>query len=248
MVKYELIMRDISQRIASGLWTEGMLMPTENELCNIYGVSRITVRRALDELERAGEITRVQGKGTFIKHKPLASGASHKGFKSAMADQGLIITSRLISREIVQAPLWVQEKLILKNGDNRVWHFVRIRKTGDTPIAYMETYVSKELGDQMIEYNLSEESFYALYGKIFGCPVADTSGYVTAVNTTGWTAKHLGLKDNDASILFKSVAYLEDGRPVQVDYSYFNPKSYQFSYNLNRGNNFSATPEEEKEH
>ena len=234
MVKYELLMQDISKRIRSGLWSEGMLMPTENELCKLYSVSRITVRRALDELERQGEILRVQGKGTFIRRKPLASGAGTRGFKKAMEDQGIELTSTILEKELVSAPQYVRENLVFTTEDTSVWRFVRLRKSKDTPIAYMETYVTRELGDEMLKHELENASFYALYEEIFGTSVMDTAGFITAINATGKIADSLGLQENEAAILFKSIAYIESEKPVQLDFSYFNPKSYQFSYNLEK--------------
>ena len=236
MVKYEILMQDISRRIRSGQWTEGMLMPTENELCKLYNVSRITVRRALDELERQGEIYRVQGKGTFIKGKSLASGAGTQGFKQAMADQGIKLSSHIISKELVEAPAIVKQNLIFQTENTTVWRIVRLRTDGNTPIAYMETYVTKELGDMMIAHGLEDASFYALYEEIFGTSSIDTSGFITAINATGDIAENLGLKENEAAILFKSIAYISNEKPVQLDFSYFNPKTYQFSYNLNKKN------------
>jgi len=64
--KYEKIITNIEKKIQSGIWSTGMLMPTESELCTLFEVSRITVRRALAELEKLGLVERIQGKGSFV--------------------------------------------------------------------------------------------------------------------------------------------------------------------------------------
>ncbi len=232
MLKYELLITDIQSRISSGLWSGGMLMPTESELCVMYNVSRITVRRALDELERGGLVRRIQGKGTFISATKMHSGASPKGFTQNMAEQGVTVTSRLLLEEVVQATEEIRQKLLLHDNQAFVWHFTRLRLAGKQPIAIMDTYVEKSLGDTMRTYDLTVESFYALYQKIFGLPVVDTVGSVTAINPSDEVCALLQVPAGSAHLWYKSVGYLENDAPVQVDYSVFNSELYEFSINM----------------
>lgn len=232
MLKYELLITDIKNRISSGLWSGGMLMPTESELCVMYDVSRITVRRALDELERAGLVKRIQGKGTFIGTTKMHSGASPKGFTQNMAEQGLTVTSRLLVEELVPATDDIRQKLLLHDDQSMVWHFTRLRMVDERPIAVMDTYVEKSLGDTMRTYDLTVESFYRLYQKIFGIPVGDTVGAVTALNPSDEICELLQVPYGSAHIWYKSIGYLENDTPVQVDYSVFNSELYEFSINM----------------
>lgn len=232
MLKYELLITDIKNRISSGLWSGGMLMPTESELCVMYDVSRITVRRALDELERDGMVRRIQGKGTFINATKMHSGASPKGFTQNMEEQGVTVTSRLLLEELVPATEDVRQKLLLHDDQSLVWHFTRLRLAGERPIAIMDTYVEKRLGDTMRTYDLTVESFYNLYQKIYGMAVADTVGSVTAINPNDRICELLQVPCGSAHIWYKSVGYLENDAPVQVDYSVFNSELYEFSINM----------------
>jgi DNA-binding GntR family transcriptional regulator len=65
-LKYQAVLMDLQNKIISGLWPENAMIPTEIELCDQFGVSRITVRRALDELVQSGLVRRSRGKGTFV--------------------------------------------------------------------------------------------------------------------------------------------------------------------------------------
>ena len=71
--KYEIIKNKIEEKIISGVYKENDKIPSENELCQAYGSSRITVRKALDELVTKGVLYRRQGIGTFVRPKESAS-------------------------------------------------------------------------------------------------------------------------------------------------------------------------------
>ncbi|MDY0288696.1 MAG: GntR family transcriptional regulator [Sphaerochaeta sp.] len=232
MLKYELLIMDIKKRIASGQWFNEMLMPTESELCVMYGVSRITVRRSLEELERENLIKRIQGKGTFITASKMYSGASANGFTQNMAAQGVVVVSRLLVEELIPASAELRQKLLLADSKSLVWHFSRIRLAGGKPIALMDTYVKESLGDTMRTYDLRTESFYGLYQKIFGIPVVDTIGSVTAIIPKPEVCAMLEVPQGSAHLWYKSIGFLANDTPVQVDYSVFNSELYEFSINM----------------
>lgn len=232
MLKYELLIIDIKKRISSGQWYSEMLMPTESELCTMYGVSRITVRRALEELEHENLIKRIQGKGTFITASKMYSGASANGFTQNMVAQGVVVVSQLVIEELVPASVELRQKLLLADSKSLVWHFSRIRLAGGKPIAIMDTYVKESLGDIMRTYDLKVESFYGLYQKIFGIPVVDTIGSVTAIIPKPEICSLLQVPQGSAHLWYKSIGYLADDTPIQVDYSVFNSELYEFSINM----------------
>lgn len=106
----------------------------------------------------------------------------------------------------------------------------------------MDTYVEKSLGDTMRTYDLRIESFYGLYQKIFGIPIVDTIGTVTAIIPKPEICDLIQVPHGSAHLWYKSVGYLSNDTPVQVDYSVFNSKLYEFSINMKnlRIENFST--------
>ena len=67
MDKYQYVSLDIRSRISSGEYVQGDRLPAIPELCKLYGVSKITIKRAMDDLERMGIVSRRRGSGTFVK-------------------------------------------------------------------------------------------------------------------------------------------------------------------------------------
>ena len=71
-LKFKTVFSQLQMKIIFGEWPEGYRIPTEMELCDQYGVSRVTIRRALDGLVRQGYISRTRGRGSFVLFKRKA--------------------------------------------------------------------------------------------------------------------------------------------------------------------------------
>ncbi|MGN0660582.1 MAG: GntR family transcriptional regulator, partial [Oscillospiraceae bacterium] len=76
MEKYKVIEQDIAQKIKSGVYAPGSQLPLENQLCETYKVSRITIKKATDQLVALGLITKRRGSGSYVKELSGQGGAS----------------------------------------------------------------------------------------------------------------------------------------------------------------------------
>jgi len=240
--KYEKIITTIEKKIKSGIWPTGMLMPTESELCTLFEVSRITVRRALAELEKLSLVERIQGKGSFVGKMRFHS-TDCQGFRDSMAQQGITVRSTIITRELITPTADLCLKLGMEPGpfpesehemdpvsqNQQVWHFCRLRYVDNTPVAIMHSYIPKAIGDQFVNYDLNSASFYRLITEITGKAVIDTKGAVTATIPTPAECELLQVAPGTAHIWYRSVGYLEDGQPIEVSSSIFNAELYEFS-------------------
>mgnify|MGYP003817596253 CR=1 FL=1 len=214
------------------MWFEGFMLPTEAELCTIYQVSRITIRRTLEELEKSGLVVKMAGRGTIVKSQRFHSGESQKGFLQIMAEQGYVVTSRLLRKELIVAPENISRLLGLETGQH-IWHFQRLRLLGSQPIVLMDTYVSQEIGDKMLTYDLESMSFYKLYATILNKPISSTTASVTATNPSNDICDLLKEPHGSAEIWYKSIGYIDTLRPIEVNFAVFNAKYYEFSVDMN---------------
>ena len=100
---YQQVMDDLKGEIARGVYAAGSRIPSEMELAKSYGVGRITVRRAIEELSRAGYLSRQQGRGTFVCAPKLKRKIRQKGdvqsFTEGCAANDMVAGARLVSRE-----------------------------------------------------------------------------------------------------------------------------------------------------
>jgi GntR family transcriptional regulator len=232
--KHQILFTEIQNKILSGEWTNNTILPTENDLCRLYSVSRITVRRSMDDLERIGLIERIQGKGSIVRHKILTPEEEQVGFSQHLRDMGIIVKTQMLKKEVIHSSMDARLKLRLSEKDNeKIWHFSRVRLIKSKPVVFMDTFTSFELGNRMQDYDLEKESFYYLYKKILGKKIFRADSTVTAVIPSHEICDLLHVEYNSAHLLHKSIGYLENDEPVEISHSVFNANLYEFAVNIN---------------
>lgn len=122
----------------------GDIIPTEQQIQELYDVSRTTVRQALSELEDEGRITRHRGRGTFVTKPKLShSPENYPNLADNMAKQGVIPGWKLLAAEWVIPQKEVYQILAVEEGQ-KVFQLERLRLENDMPIGYHCAYVSSE--------------------------------------------------------------------------------------------------------
>lgn len=139
---YHQILLILKQRIAEGEWAPGDLVPGEQELAELYGVSRVTAKRALDELAAAGLVVRERGRGTRVLPSavtlPVSTDAA--GPMDPLIAMGGSTTVRLLECRMQLADIRVCHALDLEPGDE-VLRAVRVRACEAGPFSHLTTYV-----------------------------------------------------------------------------------------------------------
>lgn len=141
---YHQLKQLLCERIERGEYKPGDLIPGEHDLQEAFKLSRTTVRQALQELERAGYVTRHRGRGTFVTHHRIHSPDPVAPLADHLRAQGLHPGWRVLSADIQVAPLSVAERLRLAPGA-RVFCSRRLRLADDQPIGYLVAYVPAAL-------------------------------------------------------------------------------------------------------
>ena len=140
---YHQLKQLLADRIHSGDWKPGDLIPGEHELQDRYHLSRTTVRQAMQELEREGFVTRHRGRGTFVAHpRVVHSPEVRASFSDYLLAQGIKAGWRVLTAEVVPAPLDVAARLHIASGDP-VFHSRRLRLADDVPLGYLEAWVPR---------------------------------------------------------------------------------------------------------
>lgn len=230
--KYRLVEKTIHEMIENGTLKVGDQIPTEEELCERFGFSRMTVSKALGNLSAEGFIERVPGRGSFVTrrhvNKSLGEGAS---FTQDMAAIGLKAGARLISYEVVPAsssPL-AADKLGL-SGEDLIHHFVRLRTGDELPIAISDTYISAAVVPA-ISVECLNGSFYD-YIHSLGISTSHAEMELRALLPTP-EQKELLQADDIALLCSSHVTYtVKDGVSVPYEYisTYYNGSIYTYRH------------------
>ena len=139
---YIQLIEALKEKISLGEWKVGDQLPSEPELCEIYGVSRTVVRQALREIELEGLITRRKGKGTFIAEHKISESLAQKltGFYQDMVERDLESETKVLRHEIVPANKKIADYLEIEPG-TLVYEITRFRNVNEEPILLVTTYL-----------------------------------------------------------------------------------------------------------
>jgi len=154
---YHQIYLILRQKIVDGIYPFDGRLPGEQDLVEIYGVSRITAKRALDELAAEGLVVRERGRGTRVRYRaptaPLRS--SVEGLLENLLAMGLETEVKLIEFDYVAASEPVAVALECGPGD-LVQRALRVRMIDGQPFSHLTTYVPEDIGRQFDAADLSE--------------------------------------------------------------------------------------------
>ncbi|HOY76273.1 MAG TPA: GntR family transcriptional regulator [Hyphomonadaceae bacterium] len=205
----------------------GAALPSERDLCDAYGVSRVTVRKALDELARDGLLVRRRGSGTYVVDAPLRNERVEKNFSTLSS-----FSEDMISRGRTPGSRWLvrgagkvspQEALALSlSPGSSVYRFRRLRLADDAPMALELSIIA---GFALPSVNAVGASLYDALSQGGFRPVralqrlrAETAG-----------AERAGLLEVDtehAGLMIERRAFLADGRPVELTHSFYRGDAY----------------------
>lgn len=225
---YDYYRRQIEQKALK----EGEKMPTEEQMCALFQVSRITVRQAMGELVQAGYVERMQGKGSFVKIKKTDMQLNHlQGFTEEMRAKGMVGTSRLLKCAVVSAEVKVAQRLNIEPGAS-VTMIERLRLADDAPVALEKVFIPFHLCPELVQRNLSGSLYQEL--AMHGLKVARATQDIAAGFSPRGTCELLGIRQNAPTLNIERVTFLENGTPLEYVLSAYRSDRYTFHVEMAR--------------
>ena len=170
---YAWLADDMRGRIASGEWAQHSQIPTEAALSRLYGVSRITVRKAIDVLARAHLLNAQPGRGTFVMEPLVTAGErAWTSFTEEMAALGLGASSHVLQQEREFASAHVAKRLAIGQGD-MVLHLVRVRLADEEPREIQSAWLPLKLVPGLDARPLGSQSLYEILRQHYGLEPTD---------------------------------------------------------------------------
>jgi GntR family transcriptional regulator len=152
-----------------------------------------------------------------------------KGYTKSIKKQGYNPGARLLEKEQLSGnPSLLSLFELPADEPQEFWRFRRLRMLNDEPAVIMNTFVRKELGDKMLDYDLTTHSFYDLYKKITGHDLVDSRALITAVSASPEIAATLETYPGAPLIWFRGITFTDGHVPIEVNYSLFLGDKFQF--------------------
>ena len=214
---YATIEEAIATEIAQGEYRPGDQLPTEDALLQRFQVSRITVRRAIQNLVNRGLLEIRRGLGTFVLSPRIdAELTKLTGFVEDMNAAGRRATARVIGKGIVPASARVAERLQLAKG-TRVMQIKRVRLADGTPISFDETYLPLLLGKRIVQKDLRLHPIFTLLEEEYGVPLVEADYQLEAVSATEAVARALQVKVGSPIFQIERTSMTTGNQPVDYE-------------------------------
>ena len=230
---YQKIYDDLRAAIKDGTYVQGDKIPSESELSDRYEVSRITVRRAIEDLCSDGYLTKMQGRGTFVESRCLNSKllrtSDTSSFSQLCAQINAVPGAHIVERQIV--PARHDELDFFDLADDALMVLVRRTRSADgLPVADENVVVPYEWGAPLLNADLEDGSIFdAIEGLCGRRPKATSRWNVNAVRATTEQAALLGISAGDP-MLYSETYYLDgQGAPIAISRDSFVGGRYQLS-------------------
>lgn len=199
-------------------------LPGERELCDIYNVSRPTVRKALEMLEKEGCIVRFPGKGAFFignkkRTEDAKSHTKHIAFYNRVFLRGDYTYSKVLTQKVVLADAKIAAFLQIEEGE-KVFRLERLRYINGELWSLADSYSRHSMCPELLEYDFSERSLHntlASYGHI----PCRAKRHITVRHADEYEAFNLGIQPGNMVSVFETLTYDENGELLEYSVSRF---------------------------
>lgn len=235
-------------QIQNGILQPGDLMIAENSLCEILGVSRVTVRKSMDKLVDEGLLVRYRGKGTFIANSKIKRNMNHLyNFTEDMKALDVTPSSKVIKAGILSpCPDNIAEILNLPTAQTPVFYLERLRLANQEPILWERTYIPYYLCNNIETFDFSKCSLYNVLNEIYHLEMYHARETLDAIILSKSEAALLECAPKGAGYKITRISCLDSGFIFEYTTSVTRSDKCSYQFDLYKNTASKKTPIEIK--
>lgn len=216
---YHQLKEIIREHIQSGEWNPGDKIPSENQICEKYNISRNTAKKALEDLVQDGLLKRIQGKGTFVAKPVLEQSLTgFYSFSKVMQEKGMDPKDLIIDIETKPAGPKVAHRLQIAE-EEQVIVLTRLRCANDEPIILESSYMPQTVIPELTREKLEKTSLYDYMEQEYGVFVSSAKEIFEPVLVRSDESRYLQVEVGSPALLLERVAYNTEHKPVEFCHS-----------------------------
>ncbi|EPR10496.1 GntR family transcriptional regulator [Ruminiclostridium papyrosolvens] len=221
----------IKKKIKEKVYLPGESLPTERELTELFGVSRMTVRQAVTNLVHQGVLYKTHGKGAFVSKEIIEKKLEIEGFSEDMEKRGLAPSSKILYFEKITPDSQIAQMLQLSENE-QVYFINRLRLANDEPMAIEYSYLPEKYFPDLMKYNLQKCSLYTLMKQEYHADFNYMKQNIKAVTISKKEAELLLNKSRGFGLLSLRTIFTEDDIPIEYAKTIYNPDRYTFNLTM----------------
>jgi GntR family transcriptional regulator len=221
------------EKIASGEWKPGDMVPSERELSEQYHISRMTARQALSELATEGLLRREQGRGTFVAEPKIEHGLTRlTGFTEDMKARGLLPGAKVVRLEVIRPPLLAMRALQI-TPDETIVLLERLRLAGGDPIALETSHLHFKGVENLLNEDFENNSLYQILSEKYQITPSRAEQKIGADLCSKREQDLLEISEGAPVLRNKRITFDQWGRPFEYTESAYRADRYVFQAELN---------------
>lgn len=225
---YNRLADALRQRILTGDWAPGQQLPTEQKLCDLFGCSRITIRRALQILEEELLVRRRQGAGTFVSPTPARKiPILNTDFFGSIARHAPDLTRRVVDHGWVEADDDKAEQLDILPGE-KLLHMLRIDELRGTPVTTDEVWLLERCATRLNDTDLAELDFFEHWRQVQGITLEYATQTIEAVKAVKPWTDLLETKTGEPLLRETNIVYQSAVQRAGLFVSYYRHDFFRF--------------------
>lgn len=231
---YTQIKEAIRSKIIDGTYVAHQRLPSESEMISAFGVSRITVRQAMNDLQKEGLLFKVHGKGTFVALPNVSQELTHlQGFGEAMRLQGHETFSEVFGLGTVTGSANACAKLGLNAGE-QVTEIRRVRYLNREPVSIDYSWLRRDIGSRLTEQNLRDKDLFSLLENELGQPLHSAEVEIDATSATAEIAQRLRVAANSPILRLERLTFAGPAKPLVFEYLHYRAESFKYKLKILR--------------
>lgn len=224
----------LRQQIERAELKAGENFPSERELAERYGVSRMTVRQALRHLRQDGLIYHERGVGAFVSSRKIDVHTRNlNGFSEEMMSLGLAPSSRVLHLKREPAGEKIAADLNVETGAE-VFRLERLRLADDEPMAFETTYLPAALLPELDLIDLTVNSLYKVLVENYNLPMHHAAESLEAAAANRFAAQQLGIKTGAPVLVVHRVVFTESNQPIESAHTTYRADRYRATFYLSK--------------
>lgn len=207
----------------------GQLIPTERELCEIQGVSRMTVNKAIMSLVNEGLVYREQGKGTFVSIPKVNREISQlKSFTEQMQENGVVSKTKILSFKLIEATKKYRLELKLPKDENEIIEIKRLRFSDEQPVAIETAWLPYYLFKGMTRDIIEDKSLYEIFREKYGYYPVKAKQTIEPTMLNEYESKLLNQDNSALALIFRRTTYLDNETPIEYTKAIYRSDKYKY--------------------
>jgi GntR family transcriptional regulator len=222
---YLAVEKFLREAIDNKMYPPGSLLPTEKSLCEMFGVSRMTIRQALNDLVMEKKIFRIRGKGSFVSNLMIERPPIIQGFSDEIEKMGMQPSSQLIEFASVHPEKAIQDALKL-DGNDLIYSINRLRLADQSPMAIEFSYLPVKLFPNLERFSLTEQSLYDIIKTHYHVQFGLLAQQVQAVRLSKANATLLLGTSSGFALSVRRTLYSIGNLPIEYSETLYHPNKY----------------------